>query len=294
MGILVCGLAVVDLVFAIDTIPTTPGKYRADDVAIVGGGCGANAAVAISRLGGQAMLVATVGDDLTGHMIVTGLEAEGVDCRLVQHRSGGRSPISSVVVDRFGERLIVNYRDRRPPDDTDWLSAVDPSIDAALVDTRWPAAGVAVLELARHLGVPGVVDAESPVATDVVTAASHVVFSTPGVCDFAGIADVEEALLAADRILPGWVAVTVGARGTIVVHEGAPLLLPAPSVQVVDTLGAGDVWHGAFTLALAEKRSEIDAVRFANIAAALKCTGFGGRAATPDRSTVEAMLVDPR
>ena len=68
--------------------------------------------------------------------------------------------------------------------------------------------------------------------------------------------------------------------------------MPATAVEVVDTLGAGDVWHGAFTLALAEGRPEVDAVRFANVAAALKCTGFGGRAATPNRVDVEAMLTE--
>ena len=64
----------------------------------------------------------------------------------------------------------------------------------------------------------------------------------------------------------------------------------APRVQVIDTLGAGDVFHGAFTLAVAEGASTDQAMRFANIAAALKCTRFGGRRGTPSRAEVDAQL----
>ena len=60
----------------------------------------------------------------------------------------------------------------------------------------------------------------------------------------------------------------------------------APQVLAVDTLGAGDVWHGAFVLGLAEGKNELDAIHFANLAAALKCTNFGARAGMPTRSDV--------
>lgn len=290
MSILVCGLAVIDLVFSVDTIPTRPNKYPAHDMVTVGGGCAANAAVAIVRLGGQAALVARVGNDLVGDMIVSGLEAEGVDCGLVQRHPGSRSPVSAVLVDRTGERLVVNYRARHLPDDVSRAAEAGALADAVLVDTRWPAVAVAALEAARGRGVAGVVDAEAPIPFQVASAASHVVFSQSGLGDFTGVDQVEEALGAADRLVSGWVAVTLGGDGTLVLDRGLPTLIPAPTVEVVDTLGAGDVWHGAFTLALAEGRPEVEAVRFANAAAALKCTGPGGRAATLDRSAVLALL----
>ena len=66
--------------------------------------------------------------------------------------------------------------------------------------------------------------------------------------------------------------------------------MPAPAVTAVDTLGAGDVWHGAFTLALAEGMAVAAAARFANAAAAIKCTRFGGRGGAPRRDEVEALL----
>ena len=61
-------------------------------------------------------------------------------------------------------------------------------------------------------------------------------------------------------------------------------------IHAIDTLAAGDVWHGAFTLMLGEGRPVADAARFANAAAALKCTRFGGRGGAPSRPEVEAML----
>jgi sulfofructose kinase len=72
--------------------------------------------------------------------------------------------------------------------------------------------------------------------------------------------------------------------------RGEERTVPAFAVDPVDTLGAGDVWHGAFTLALGEGEDEHDAIRFANAVAAIKCTRFGGRAGIPDRATVENFL----
>lgn len=66
--------------------------------------------------------------------------------------------------------------------------------------------------------------------------------------------------------------------------------IPACKVEVVDTLAAGDVWHGAFALRLAEGAGEVDAINFANAAAALKCTRFGGGDGCPDRDATEAFL----
>ena len=70
----------------------------------------------------------------------------------------------------------------------------------------------------------------------------------------------------------------------------AEATIEAPRVEAVDTLAAGDVFHGAFVLALAEGRSEAEAIAFANVAAALKCTVFGGRLGAPARASVEALL----
>jgi sulfofructose kinase len=82
----------------------------------------------------------------------------------------------------------------------------------------------------------------------------------------------------------------LGKDGVLFQEEGGIAHLPAFTVETVDTLGAGDVWHGAFALALAEGMSEREAVRFSSATAALKCARFGGRSGTPNRDELERFL----
>lgn len=287
--ILIAGMAVADFVFRVPAIPTEAEKYRADSMEIVVGGPAANAAIAIARLGGSAILSTRLGEDEIADAIRNDLEAEGVDCRI---RRAGRSPLSAVAVDAAGERQIVNFRGEALAEEPEPLDGLAPA--AVLVDMGWTRAALAALALARTRGVPGVVDAEAPATEAVLHAASHVAFPRGGLTAFAGVGDKEEALLAASRRLDGWVCVTDGAAGVSYVAEGRVETAPAFPVRAVDTLGAGDIWHGAFTLRLAEGAGEPDAVRFANAAAALKCTGFGGGRASPGRAAVEQLLTEQR
>ena len=285
--VLIAGMAVADFVFRVPAIPTQAEKYRADSMDIVVGGPAANAAIAIARLGGRAILSTRLGEDGVADAIRGSLESEGVDCRI---RHAGRSPISAVAVDAAGERQIVNFRGEALAEEPEPLDDLAPA--AVLVDMGWTTAALAGLALARARGIPGVVDAEAPATEAVLHAASHVAFARRGLAAFAGIGDKEEALLAASGRLGGWVCVTDGAAGVGYVADGRVETVPAFPVRAVDTLGAGDVWHGAFTLRLAEGAGEPDAVRFANAAAALKCTGFGGGRASPTRAAVERFLAE--
>jgi sugar/nucleoside kinase (ribokinase family) len=92
------------------------------------------------------------------------------------------------------------------------------------------------------------------------------------------------------RDLPGLIGVTLGAEGFLWRDGDQERRVPAPRVVAIDTLAAGDVWHGAFTLALGEQCGVPDAARFANAAAALKCTRMGGRLGAPTRDEVDALL----
>ncbi len=290
-AVLIVGMAVVDFVFALESLPKCASKYRADRGEIVGGGCAANAAVAIARLGGRARLAARLGADPIGDLILADLEAEGVDTTLVERKSGGASSFSSVYVDASGERQIVNFRGANLTDDPSCLNMASKP-DAVLVDTRWPAGAIRALETARTCGVPGIVDAEPPMDEAVLRLASHVAFSRDGLFQFAGMDDLAAALQVAASRLTGWISVTDGENGVYILNAGGMQRIPAFAVAVKDTLAAGDVWHGAFALALAEGEGEIKAVRFANAAAALKCTEFGGRKGCPDRKAVEQYLLE--
>jgi sulfofructose kinase len=291
--ILVAGVAVIDFVFKVDEMPRRAEKYRALGAEIIGGGGAANAAVTIARLGGRAMLATRLGDDAIADMIEKELRAEGVDLALVKRFADKRSSFSSVFVDKAGERQIVNYRDMGMSFDADWLSPLLPDrFDGALADTRWPQGGPAILKAATAKGLPAVVDAEAPIheAMETITAGSHVAFSMQGLRDFAGHGDARRGLAEAAKATGAWVCVTDGAAPVTFFAEGAFGEVPSFPVDAIDTLAAGDVWHGAFALFLAEGMAETDAIRLANAVGAMKCLRFGGRAGVPTRAEAEAFV----
>ncbi|RST81547.1 sugar kinase [Aquibium carbonis] len=291
--ILTVGVAVIDIVMSVEALPRMPEKYRARDAAIVGGGCAANAAAAVARLGGQSLLAARIGPDQIGDMIVAGLADEGVDCTLVRRVAGGRSSFSSIYVDAAGERQIVNFRDVALSFDATWLAeALPDGVDAVLADSRWPQGAAVAMKAARDRAIPGILDAEAPVreAGEALRHASHVAFSAQGLRDLTGLNDLDAALDLARQETGAWVCVTDGPAGINFFENGRRAHEPAFEVDVIDTLGAGDVWHGAFALALGEGQGARAAIRFASAVAALKCTRFGGRTGTPTRAEAEAFL----
>jgi sulfofructose kinase len=117
-----------------------------------------------------------------------------------------------------------------------------------------------------------------------------VAFSAQGLAEVTGQDDPRDGLQSLAGTTDSWIAVTAGERGVYFLEQDEVLHAPAFAVAAVDTLGAGDVWHGAFALALGEGWPEREAVRFASAASAIKCTRFGGRAGIPRRSEVETFL----
>lgn len=286
--VLIAGVAVADIVMQVDALPRRAEKYRAADALITVGGCAANAAIAVARSGGTARLAARLGRDPMGDLIVAALSAEGVDLALTDRRAGARSSFSSIYVDAAGERQIVNFRGRDLAETLDLSTAPKPS--AVLADNRWPALTAAALDAAKAWGVPGVVDAEAPFETKAIRGATHIVFSMQGLAAFAPGAPVDEALAHARAEFGAWIAVTDGAQGVRFTDSDTIAHIPAFAVVAVDTLGAGDIWHGAFALRLAEGAGEREAIRFANAAAAIKCRTFGGASACPTRAATEEFL----
>lgn len=286
--ILVAGLAAVDMVFDVDRLPDRPEKYIAVDAEIVGGGGAANAAVALSRLNSRSVLLSKIGNDRFGTFIYEDLRSSAVDCSLLQITERGKSSFSSILVDRKGERQIVNFRGRGLSDQIPTIGHLRP--DAVLADTRWLDATIAVLSLAAKLNIPGVLDAEAPVPHEAVSLASHVAFSAQGLRSYSGVYNIQDALVQVAEAVQGFVCVTDGENGVYSVVKGVMQHTPAYSITPVDTLGAGDVWHAAFACQLADRQKEQTAIRFANAAAALKCMRKGGGRASPGLSEVQEFI----
>jgi sulfofructose kinase len=290
-AVMVVGVAVVDFIFTVDGFPSSADKYRAEDAHVVGGGCAANAAVAIARLGGRASLAARIGDDLIGDLIFSGLDAEHIETDLIHRAPGARSSFSSVYVDRKGQRQIVNFPGDGLADEAAWMVR-PPDVDAVLTDTRWTSGAVKALDSARAQGIVGIVDGEAPIDPAILARASHVAFSVQGLQSLTTATAPREALEEIRRDLPGWGCVTDGGNGVFFTGSNGIEHIPAFDVEVVDTLAAGDVWHGAFALRVAEGEDEHTAITFANAAAALKCTSSGGRSGCPVRAEVNDFLIE--
>jgi sulfofructose kinase len=292
------GMTVHDRILSVPSLPTQATKLYATAVAEAGGGPAATAAVAIAALGGAACLFGRVGADDTGRIIRAELAGYGVDVAGVAELPDAQSAWSAVAVDATGERLILNFPGRNLQVAPGW---VDPeriaACGAVLVDMGWPLGGALALEVARERGIPSVLDADLgplPEAAGLIGLASHVVFSEPALRHHSGEADAEAGLRALRRRLPDPVlGVTTGPEGYLWLEGEALHRIRPPAVAVVDTLGAGDVFHGAYALGLAEGMAARTAARFAVAAATLKCTRPGGRAGVPGRPEVGALLAQP-
>jgi sugar/nucleoside kinase (ribokinase family) len=288
---------VLDEVFRVERFPPPDGKIQAREFFVVNGGCAANAAVAIARLGGRAVLAGPLGgpagEDLNGDRVLAALEREGISCGGCPRIAGVSTALSAIFIDAQGERMIVTYRDGRLasalPSDPQALAA---AADAVLADNRFPEFVRPICAAARGRGLTVVLDADRPteVSHELFRIATHVVFSSECLRATTGLDDLGAALARIGEVTDSFLAVTDGPRDVLWRDREVLRRTPVFTVQPVDTLGAGDVFHGAFTLALAEGRDIVDALRFAAAAAGLKCTRLGGSAGAPRRAEVEALL----
>ncbi len=288
------GLAVLDHIFYLPEIPKKPIKSFATSYQIVGGGNAATAAVAISRAGGKAIFWGSLGDDFNGDIILSELKEFGVDVDDVNRLNGLNSSVSTVLIDNIGERLITNYTDSKLFKNVDWLPLDKlAKSDAVLADLRWQEGALKTLRRARELGIPGVLDADLTPAVlneEVIKNSTHVLFSEPALNEFSKGKSIVEALHWVSEINGGWVGVTEGSSGTRWLDNGKLKHVPAFNVETVDTLGAGDIFHGVFALSLAEGYSENNALIRASAAAALSCSRFGGRKKIPLRKEIETLI----
>jgi sulfofructose kinase len=239
------------------------------------GGPAGMAAQTIVSLGGRAGFWGRRGADASGDRNEQMLRAAGVDTSYYRSFDGAQSPRCECFIRPDGERYLFPFWSEGLPADPSWLPLDRlAQADAVLIGGRWPEAALVVAREARRLGKPLILDFDRDTAEtwELVRLATHAVADE----DLASAAGGPERLIGKLTELRVWAAVTLGERG-VVWAQGA---LPAFEVRAVDTTGAGDVFHGAFALAMAERRSEPEALRFASAAAAVRCAT--GRAPQPE------------
>jgi sulfofructose kinase len=294
------GLNAIDHLCTVTAFPTFNSKSQLADYRCQPGGQVATALVALARWGCRAAYVGSFGDDPLGALSRRSLADEGVDLAGAVERCGVTNQLAVILVDRdSGERTILMHRPAalalRPAELRRELVTAGRvlhldgyDLDAALTAASW----------ARAAGIPVVVDVDtrSGPMERLLALTDAVIVSLEFARECTGAADPAAALgrLAAATGAP-LVAVTLGADGVIAVSGGVTVRAPGHPVRAVDTTGAGDVFHAGFIYGMLHDWPLARALRFANAAAALKCTEAGGRPGIPTVAAAEALAAaEPR
>src|SRR5262249_17526437 len=161
VGVIGLGLSALDQIWRVERLLSGESeKIRSLDYATLGGGMAANAAVTVARLGGSIAFWGRAGDDAAGREMRSALAAEGIDVANFRLFPDGRSSVSGIIVDKSGERQIVNFRGLFP-ETADWLPLHDVArASAVLADPRWVDGAVTLFGKARALGIPTVLDGD--------------------------------------------------------------------------------------------------------------------------------------
>ncbi len=261
---------------------------------VQGGGLVATALVACARLGAETVLYSLLGDDEVAKPILAGLEEEQVSTAGVRTIPGGASPFSFIHVDaQSGERTIFH----RPGQGLSWPPderfAHLEHADAMLVDHCFPELSVAAVKAARARKVPVIADTQPEEKHRAWLEGVNVLIAPHHFADRLGYTEhPEQALDAIHAYGPEIAVITLGSEGWVCSDGKEITRGKAFSVEVVDTVGAGDVFHGAFAFGWAQHWAAPRCCEFASAVAALKCTKPGGRTGIPDLATTLAFIAD--
>lgn len=300
IDVLGLGAVAVDDILYVDAFPPADAKVPVGFRHRQLGGLAGTALVTVARLGGRASYAGVLGDDELSEAVTAGLAAEGVDLTHLVRRADTRPIHSTIVVAHEATRNIffdsngVVGADERLP-----TSAVIRRARVLLVDNFGVAGMIRAAETARAARIPVVADFESDGAAgfaDLLGLVDHLILS-------AGFAErLTRTPDPAEMIARLWgperevVAITAGAQGVWYrARDGdrTPRFQPAFRVDAVDSTGCGDVFHGAYALALARGLDVGGRMGVAAAAAAIKATRLGGQAGIPDWATVAAVLDRP-
>lgn len=307
---LVCvGQAVFDHRFTVVQIPTQPTKVLAHDYLGLPGGMASGAAITAARLGAQAHLITRMGNDPMADLLMQRFTAEGIKCDASCRVPNSRTAVSSVVIDARGERQIIHaptnaFERGAPltPNDLDVLlkesaassrpeSAAQGNLQGSespttviVCDPRWPQGAAMALRWARANQLPSVLDADiapPEVLLPLVALADWAIFSEAALDAFFPAPTITGQLQQALDAGARHVAVTQGAKGVQWLEQLTLCHLPALSLAVKDTTGAGDAFHGAFAVALGQGKPARECVAFANHVAGLKVANGNGILGAP-------------
>jgi sulfofructose kinase len=294
--VLAFGVVAVDDLVYVEHYPLSDSKTPVKNKMRQGGGLAGTAMVAASRLGVKAAYCGVLGDDELSRYTIEELEREKVDCTPVFRRPEAR-PIHSIIIveEDTGHRTILfslaGITEPSPEMISDDLIA---SCKVLFVDNFGINASLQAMELAHRHGIPVVADVEykqSSRLPELVCNADHLIIGLAAGNMLTGKSDPIDIVTELARPERACCALTAGEHGGWFSEYGGKIEhFPAHKLQIVDTTGCGDVFHGAYAASLARGESVRDAIRIANAVAGIKATQPGGRSGIPDMARVREFL----
>ena len=288
IDVLVIGRNCLDHIAVVETFPVEDEKVPLVARLVEGGGQGGTAACCISRLGGRVALVGKVGADEEGSRCLDRLHAFGVDTRFVEIVKGGRTPVAYLFVTRKNGRRTIVYEPNILPKMVlhhEHLALLSHA-KTVLLD---PETTYLAEAIKQNTGPRTriIYDCErwKPGIEHMMRLADYFI---PSAAFVAAVFPDDQAMGFCEKVLRlqndirGRLIVTRGEKGAFYPCDGRLYRVPAPDVQAIDTIGAGDNFHGAFALAVSLDFELHRAVRFAVATASLSCRGYGGRQGLPD------------
>ena len=283
------GLATVDILIRLEHMPSWDKTASVDNAALEGGGMAATAMVAAARLGIETGYIGITGNDALGEFKIKGLEKEHVDVSRICIQEGPDPHVVVVYVDsRSGERMFAPVKgwDNTSLELENEDMAYIKQADVLLIDGSFREAELTACKWMHESQGTVVFDAGSVPRnssfemgflnnTDILIAGSGYAQS------YTGINDIYKACAALRELGPDTVIQTEGAQGCYTVSQEEQFHTPAFNVDVIDTTGAGDVFHGAYIAGFLKGFSIQDNALFSSAVSALKCMSIGGRSGIP-------------
>jgi sulfofructose kinase len=274
------GLNATDTVIPLSTYPTRGSKTEYSTVSTLPGGQVATTVVACQHWGLRTRYIGKLGDDLAATLHREAFSHAGVETRIVTV-PGGASAQSLILVDAQGERTVLIRRDERlvlHPADLDRDSIINAR--ALHVDGYDTEAAILAATWAREAGIPVIADLDElyPNVEALIANVDYLIVSRDFPSRLTAEPDLEQALRKMHRRYDcRLAAATLGQEGVLAFDGKRLLHTPAFRVPVVDTTGAGDIFHAGFIYALLEDWPLDRQLDFACAAAALNCTAVGAR-----------------
>lgn len=291
------GNAAVDELIYLDRFPQPDMKMAVRDVQRQGGGLVATALVAAARQGANAAFCSLIGSDELSTFTLEELAREHVDCSPCIPSESGVPYHAWILVDVAEHTRTILYQHGKvePP-----LDAITETLisrcKVLFIDHHVPYAGLKAAKIARSLGIPVVADFEVdgiPGLDELLANIDHLVLGSAYARRLTGkhdLVDVIKSLSSPDR---SSCVITAGDQGCWYSESGGEIRhFPAFQVEVADTTGCGDVFHGVYAFAIAQGKTVSQAVEVASAAAAIKAGFPGGRAGIPQRQQVEQFLLE--